>query len=62
MKQSRDRESMLAIDIGATKIAAVVARRNERKVIEILGHGIHPCSGLSASGIVNLEEIVASIS
>ncbi|HOJ61602.1 MAG TPA: cell division protein FtsA [bacterium] len=57
-----DRDPMLAIDIGTTKVCAVVARRNERRVIEILGHGLHPCSGLSATGIVNLEEIVASIS
>ncbi len=62
MKRSLDRDTMLAIDIGTTKIAAVVARRNERKVIEVLGHGIHPCSGLSSTGIVDLEEIVASIS
>lgn len=53
---------MLAIDIGTTKVAAIVARRNERKVIEVLGHGIHPCSGLSATGITDLEEIVSSIS
>jgi len=57
-----DRDYMLAIDIGTTKVCAVVARRNERRVIEILGHGLHPCTGLSATGIVNLEEIVASIS
>lgn len=62
MKRAFDRETLLAIDIGTTKIAAVVARRNERKVIEVLGHGIHPCSGLSPTGIVDLEEIVASIS
>ena len=58
----RENDYLLAIDIGTTKVSAVAARRNERQVIEILGHGIHPCSGLSADGIVDLEEIVASIS
>ncbi|MDX9752370.1 MAG: cell division protein FtsA [bacterium] len=62
MKRMLDSDFMLAIDIGTTKVCAIAARRNERKVIEILGIGLHPCSGLSASGIVDLEEIVISIS
>ncbi len=62
IKRSLDKDAMLAIDIGTTKITAIVARRNERKAIEVLGHGIHACSGLSATGIIDLEEIVASIS
>lgn len=54
-------DALLAIDIGTTKICAVVAIRNERQVIEVAGVGIHPCSGLSANGIVNLEDITTSI-
>ena len=52
---------LLALDIGTTKVCAIAARQNDRKVIEVLGIGMHPCSGLSASGIVDLEEIVSSI-
>lgn len=52
---------LLAIDIGATKVCAVAAYRNERQVIEVAGVGVHPCAGLSANGIVNLEDIVSSI-
>lgn len=62
LNRMHDQDYLLALDIGTTKICAVVARRNERRVIEVLGHGIHPCAGLSAKGIVDLEEIVSSIS
>ncbi|MBD3265038.1 cell division protein FtsA [bacterium] len=62
MNRKVSRDFMLALDIGTTKVCAVAARRNERKVIEVLGLGMHSCSGLSANGIVDLEDIVASIS
>jgi cell division protein FtsA len=62
MNSTVEHNFMLAIDIGTTKVCAIAARRNERKVIEVLGIGLHPCNGLSASGIVDLEEIVISIS
>ncbi|MEW6236163.1 MAG: cell division protein FtsA [Candidatus Omnitrophota bacterium] len=57
-----DGNHILAIDIGSTKVCAIAARRNERKVIELLGLGLQSCNGFSATGIVDLEEIVASIS
>ncbi len=60
MKHS-NMDYLLAIDIGTTKICSVAARRNDRQAVEILGVGGHPCTGLSANGIVDLEEIVASI-
>jgi cell division protein FtsA len=61
MKRAVNKDYLLAIDVGTTKICVVAARRNERKAIEVLGVGIHPCSGLSANGIVDLDEIVESI-
>lgn len=57
-----DLEYMLAVDTGTTKVCAVAARRNERKVIEVLGIGIHPCTGLGANGIVDMDDLVVSIS
>ncbi|MBI1387862.1 MAG: cell division protein FtsA [bacterium] len=62
MSRKNDRDQLLAIDIGATKVCAVAARRNDRRAIEVQGLGVHPCDGLSAQGIVNLETIVSSIS
>lgn len=62
MNQTYQRDGLLAIDIGATKVCAVAALRNERGAIEVVGVGIHPCEGMAASGVVNLEEIVSSIS
>ncbi len=57
-----DLDYMLAVDIGTTKVCAVAARRNERKVIEVLGIGIHPCTGFGANGIVDMDDLVVSIS
>lgn len=62
MKQNPFVDYMLGIDIGTTKVCATVAHRNERHVIEVMGLGVHPCSGLSATGITNVEDIVNSIS
>lgn len=55
-------DTLLAIDIGATKVCAMAARRNDRRAIEILGLGVHPCEGMSSNGIVNLEDIVTGVS
>ncbi|MGI6455733.1 MAG: cell division protein FtsA [bacterium] len=57
-----DNETLLAIDIGTTKVCAIAAVRNERNVIQVLGMGIHPCAGLSAGGIQDMEEIVSAVS
>jgi len=55
-------DTLLAVDIGTTKVCAVAAYRNERRVVEILGVGQHACSGLSANGITDLEDIANAIS
>ncbi len=60
MKPAKDSDYLMAIDIGTTKVAALAARRNDRKTIEVLGVGAHPCAGLSSSGITDLDEIVVS--
>ncbi len=60
MKNAVDFDNLLAIDIGTTKVCSVAAKRNDRRAIEILGVGAHPCYGLSANGIVDLDEIVDS--
>ncbi len=62
MNKIRETDIFLAIDVGTTKVCAVAAYRNERRVIEILGVGLHPCSGLSANGITDLEDISNAVS
>ena len=46
-----------AIDIGTTKVLTVIGRKIEDGRIEVLGHGIAPCSGVR-KGVV--EDVVAT--
>jgi len=47
-------ETILAIDIGSTKISAVIANINSKKV-QILGHGISISQGIKKGTISNIE-------
>ncbi|MGB2696285.1 MAG: cell division protein FtsA, partial [Candidatus Zixiibacteriota bacterium] len=52
---------VVGLDIGTTKIAALVAELNEGNGFKILGYGIHPSEGLRKGVVVNLEKTVNSI-
>jgi cell division protein FtsA len=53
-------EIIVGLDIGTTKICAVVGELVEGKV-EIVGMGSHPSEGLRKGVVVNIETTVASI-
>jgi len=53
-------ETILAIDIGSTKISAVIANINNKKV-QILGHGISASQGIKKGTISNIELASKSI-
>ncbi len=53
-------EIIVGLDIGTTKICAVVGEVTERGV-DILGMGSHPSEGLRKGVVVNIETTVASI-
>ena len=52
---------VVGLDIGTTKIAAIVAEPNEDNGFNILGFGTHPSEGLRKGVVVNLEKTVNSI-
>jgi cell division protein FtsA len=52
---------VVGLDIGTTKIAALVAEPNENNGFNILGYGTHPSEGLRKGVVVNLEKTVNSI-
>jgi cell division protein FtsA len=54
-------EIIVGLDIGTTKIAAIVGRRNEHKKIEILGHGKTESIGVKRGVVSNIENTVNSI-
>lgn len=49
------RTTIAAIDIGSSKVAAVVAGRSENGELRILGVGVAPASGLSRGVIDNIQ-------
>jgi cell division protein FtsA len=54
-------ELVVGLDIGTTKIAAIVGRRNEFGKVEILGVGRAESLGVNRGVVVNIEQTVASI-
>jgi len=54
-------EIVVGLDIGTTKIACLVGRRNEHGKIEILGMGKSESVGVTRGVVSNIEKTVASI-
>ena len=52
---------VVGLDIGTTKIAAIVAQKNEYGKIEILGHGNAPSAGMMRGSVMNIDKTVESI-
>src|ERR1043165_1748052 len=51
---------VVGLDIGTTKIAAIVGRKNEHGKIEIMGIGKSESLGVNRGVVVNIEQTVAS--
>ena len=51
-----------AIDIGTTKIATIVAQYSKSGSIDILGHSVVPCKGLSKGNVVDVAKTSEGIS
>jgi cell division protein FtsA len=54
-------ELVVGLDLGTTKIAAIVGRKNEFGKVEILGVGKSESLGINRGVVVNIEQTVASI-
>jgi cell division protein FtsA len=54
-------EIIVGLDIGTTKIACIVGRRNENGKIDILGHGRSDSIGVKRGMVSNIEDTVNSI-
>lgn len=52
---------IVGLDIGTTKIACIVGRRNEYGKLDILGYGKSPSIGVSRGVVANIEKTVQSI-
>ena len=59
MKSSAD--TLVGLDIGTTKICAVVGEVSPGEGVRILGFGTHPSTGLRKGVVINIEATVQSI-
>ena len=56
-----EEEIVVGLDIGTTKVCAVVAAEDELEGINILGVGIASSEGLNRGVVVNIDKTVAAI-
>ncbi len=61
MAKKIDRNILVGLDIGTSKVAAIVAEHTIDDEIDIIGIGISPSRGLKKGVVVNLESTVHSI-
>jgi cell division protein FtsA len=61
MKKNSDKNLIVGLDIGTSKVATIVGEINEDDGIEIIGVGSHQSRGLKKGVVVNLESTVGSI-
>src|SRR5688572_14605633 len=54
-------ELIVGLDIGTTKICAIVGEPNESGGVDIIGIGTHPSEGLRKGVVINIEATVNSI-
>lgn len=58
---SKDANLIVALDIGTTKVCAIVAEIKSSEEVNVLGVGTHPSDGLKKGVVVNIDKTVESI-
>jgi cell division protein FtsA len=61
MTKRAERNLIVALDIGTSKIVTLVGELNANDQIEVIGLGSHPSRGLKRGVVVNIEATVQSI-
>src|ERR1700760_3876468 len=61
MAKRSDRNLLVGLDIGTSKVVAIVGEIKSDGVLEIIGVGSHPSRGLKKGVVVNIESTVQSI-
>src|SRR5210317_1121342 len=61
MVKKVDRNTIIGLDIGTSKVVAIVGEVKPDDEIEIIGIGSHPSNGLKKGVVVNIESTVQSI-
>lgn len=61
MAAKSDRRLVVGLDVGTSKIVAIVGELTSDGTIEVVGVGMHPSRGLKKGVVVNIESTVRSI-
>ena len=61
MSKKSDRKVIVGLDIGTSKVVAIVGELTEDDDIEVIGIGTHASRGLKKGVVVNIESTVQSI-
>ncbi|MGA0019341.1 MAG: cell division FtsA domain-containing protein, partial [Steroidobacteraceae bacterium] len=61
MARKPDRQLIVGLDIGTSKVVALVGEVAADQSIEVIGIGSHPSRGLKRGVVVNIESTVQSI-
>src|SRR5471030_1719673 len=61
MAKRTDRNLIVGLDIGTSKVCAIVGEIRSDGALEIIGVGSHPSRGLKKGVVVNIESTVQSI-
>ncbi len=61
MSQRESRDWIVGLDIGTSKVAAIVGEFNQEGQLTIKGFGMHPSCGLKRGVVVNIDSTVNSI-
>ena len=61
MNRNNEKNLIVGLDIGTSKVVAIVGEINNSDEIEVVGIGSHPSKGLKKGVVVNIESTVQSI-
>ena len=61
MSKKSEKNLIVALDVGTSKVVVIVGEVNAENGIEIIGIGSHPSRGLKKGVVVNIESTVQSI-
>ena len=61
MSKRGEKNLIVGLDIGTSKVVAIVGEINDMDEIEVVGIGMHPSRGLKKGVVVNIESTVQSI-
>jgi cell division protein FtsA len=61
MSRKDDKQIIVGLDIGTSKVVAIVGELQDDGQIEVIGFGMHPSRGLKKGVVVNIESTVTSI-